>query len=71
MNRPWKDVSQDFPVPIQDDLNFQQPTLWPGPEDYETHGGEDVGIYAIGTYICNFNAFTNLSKLCRIWCKID
>ncbi len=31
-----------------DNKNFLNPAMVPGPEGYETHGGEDVPIYAIG-----------------------
>ena len=46
--RPWKDVLKHFETPIHEDVEFLQPSLWGGPEGKETHGGEDVGIFAIG-----------------------
>jgi len=33
-NRPWKDVSKDFEKPIEDDIDFLQPSLWRGPGDH-------------------------------------
>ncbi len=41
---PWRDMrGQDF-----SDLDFLQPAMMPGPDGSETHGGEDVPIYAVG-----------------------
>ena len=41
---PWKDVREtDY-----DDKDYRQPAMTPGPDNSETHGGEDVGIFATG-----------------------
>lgn len=41
---PWKDVKEeDF-----ESINYKQPAMTPGPDGSETHGGEDVGIFATG-----------------------
>ena len=41
---PWKDP-RDLDV---NRIGYLQPAMMPGPENDETHGGEDVAIYAIG-----------------------
>ena len=41
---PWKDVrEEDF-----NNVDYKQPAMTPGPDHSETHGGEDVGIFATG-----------------------
>ena len=41
---PWKDLRTMDTL----DKDYKQPAMTPGPSDSETHGGEDVGIYAMG-----------------------
>ncbi len=43
---PWKNPN-DLTEAIED-VNFLHPAMTPGPDNSETHGGEDVGIYATG-----------------------
>jgi hypothetical protein len=47
---PWKDPDTfDY-----DNVDFQQPAMMPGPDKSESHGGEDVAIYATGTVTIPF-----------------
>jgi hypothetical protein len=41
---PWKDVSKAN----YEDIDYLQPAMMPGFDGYETHGGEDVAIFAAG-----------------------
>ena len=41
---PWKDLSTMDTLSV----DYRQTAMTPGPEDSETHGGEDVPIYAKG-----------------------
>ena len=41
---PWKDPRDlDF-----ENVDFKQPAMMPGPDSSESHGGEDVSVYATG-----------------------
>lgn len=43
---PWKDF-RTFDKTQFDNPSFRHPAMMPPPEEAETHGGEDVGIYAV------------------------
>ena len=44
---PWRDPRDlDF-----EDADFTHPSMMPGPDVSESHGGEDVSVYATGTNI--------------------
>ncbi len=43
---PWRDMR--YESKSTEDVTYQHPAMFPGPENYESHGGEDVGIFAIG-----------------------
>ena len=47
INVPWKDF-REFTKEQYEDPDFRQPAMMPPPEVSETHGGEDVGIFARG-----------------------
>lgn len=44
---PWKDY-RIFDKSQYEDPDFRMPAMMPPPEESETHGGEDVGIFAVG-----------------------
>lgn len=41
---PWKDIT----TMDVENVDYLQPAMMPGPGGDESHGGEDVGIYAQG-----------------------
>ena len=50
---PWKDPRDlDF-----EDADFTHPSMMPGPDVSESHGGEDVAVYATGTVYENLQIF--------------
>ena len=50
---PWRDPRDlDF-----EDADFTHPSMMPGPDVSESHGGEDVSVYATGTVYENLQIF--------------
>ena len=49
-------------------MDFLQPAMMPGPDSSESHGGEDVSVYAIGT--CWEEDFMSFLILCNVMVSI-
>merc|ERR1712223_1953897 len=42
---PWKDPRN---LNFTNNVDFRHPAMMPGPDESESHGGEDVSVYATG-----------------------